>query len=339
MSRQGLAILALGATLLAAVHFLAPGQSLPLYDGFIPEDPYRFLDPPPGQYGDPGHFSKQLSLHNGHLPIVSGYTTEYPPQAQVFALRNAFVLPRGAQGAQLTIDPIEPPQPVPDGMHLVGNAYRIALVTSDGADIPFAPGQTASVLLRGVAGDTRATMYQFRGNRWSALKTAFGGGTMRMANVGGLGDFALIAEGPTPTYAPPAAPSGFGAPSESPAPTATPAVSTSAGATPSQSPLGSIVPSQSPLGSIMPSPSPSPSPSPRLEPSPSPRATPSATPSPVPLPTASSTASHAPGQSANESGAGSTGIPAIGLGVVAIAMIAVLALVLWIWRRRRSALR
>jgi hypothetical protein len=257
--RSAALVLALGLALLAGIHLLAPGQSLPLYDGFLPEDPYRFLDPPPGQLGDPGHASQEFSVKNGRFPLVSAFTDEYPPQAQIFALKNVFAVPKGATSAVLSIDPVKPPQPPPNGWHIVGNVYALAFSTSDGKAVEVEPGQQPSVVLRGIAGDTKTTMYWLDGGRWKPLKTSFGGGTMRMANIDALGDFALMAEGPQPTYPPVPQPSGSGQPSESVAPTAiataSPSPQSSPSATPSASPspASPSVPPASPSAAASPS--------------------------------------------------------------------------------------
>lgn len=244
--------LAIALLLMLAAHVLHPSTGLPVYDGFITEDPYRYLDPPPGQLGAPTSFSGVVTVNaKGKLPDLIATTDEAPPQAQIFAPRGTFVAPAGAQRFLVSITPVEAPTPAPKGSHLVGNTYAFVFTTDDGRPVRRSPGKEASVVLRGVVGDGPTTIYQYTGSAWQALKSQTAGGTLRFANIATFGDFVLIAKGPAPSPSPLA--SGSPGLESSPAPTP----SFAPGPTPTPTPGPTPVPSPT----IAPTSSPQPSPS------------------------------------------------------------------------------
>jgi hypothetical protein len=316
---RGTFVLAAGALLLVLAHLVLPGQSLPLYDGFLPEDPYRFLDPPPGQWSDPGHTSQSLTLRNGKLPVIDVYTDEFPPQAQIFGIKGSFVPPRGATSFEMTIDPIKPPAPAPPGTHLVGNVYRFGFTTESGMQVPPAAGNEPSVVLRGIPHDTPTTLNQLVNGRWRPLETAPGGGTMRMANVRSLGDFVLIAPGKHPALRPVPSDPGIGSPS----PLFPGQESPSSSPSQIQPPATIVAASESPTATLGPpatirAATPSPSPSAvaaTATPSPSPSAVAATAtpPSPTPQPPGSSASRPPPALVWPVAAGGAVAIAALGL--------------------------
>ncbi len=262
-SVRGGLVLAVAFVLIVAAHLIHPTAGLPVYDGYIPEDPYRYLDPLPGQLGDPTSFSDRLSLdRKGRIPDLIASTLEEPPQAQIYAPRGSFVAPPGATRFLVSISPIAPDAPAPRGSHLVGNAYHVTFMTDDGRAVPLKPGIQASIILRGVPGDGPTTIERFDGTSWQRLKSQAAGGTMRFANVTTFGDFVLIANGP--------------APSHGPVPSPGPSTSTNPGRTPAPSPTQVPTPGLSSPPSPIPPPATGPSPRASATPGPDSAESPSA---------------------------------------------------------------
>lgn len=59
-----------GVLLLIAATRLAPVWHPPLFDGVVIEDPYRYLEPPPGKPGSPTMVSDTLALDQGTSPAA-----------------------------------------------------------------------------------------------------------------------------------------------------------------------------------------------------------------------------------------------------------------------------
>ena len=110
-ARAGWLTIAAGVLLLVAAARLSPVWHAPLYDGLVIEDPYRYLEPPPGKPGNPTSVSDTLALDQGVSPQLYSGTLEQPPQAQMIADRDAFQLPSGTTSIKATIQPIKPPAP------------------------------------------------------------------------------------------------------------------------------------------------------------------------------------------------------------------------------------
>ncbi|MGZ6214221.1 MAG: hypothetical protein ACXWMG_04640, partial [Candidatus Limnocylindria bacterium] len=51
--RLAAALLVIGLGVSCVSHGMAPMAISPLFDGIVVEDPYRFVNPPPGASGDP----------------------------------------------------------------------------------------------------------------------------------------------------------------------------------------------------------------------------------------------------------------------------------------------
>ena len=147
---------------LAAAGTLFSGSG-PAAAGTVTEDPYRFLDPLPGQLGDPADVSTDVGLDRGQLAAIDEGTAEVPPQAQLTAPRGTFSVPAGVTTVSLTIRAVEPLAPAPGGSRFVGNVYRFSLVTPDIANVPTADGKKVSIALRGLPAEPEATLYQATG--------------------------------------------------------------------------------------------------------------------------------------------------------------------------------
>ena len=216
MRRFGAAVLAAGFGLIVVVQLVRPSGALPLFDGLIITDPFRYLNPPPGQLGDPSSASQDITISGGRVPDLSAATDESPPQAQVFSTAGTFAAPAGATRVTFTVTPIPPPAVLPAKGHIVGNVYSFAAIADNGLVSSILHGKSATIVMRGPDDVSRATIEHLVGTTWKALKTESAGvQSMWLANVSSLGDFALVAPGaPSPTPAPggSSVPTGSGGP-------------------------------------------------------------------------------------------------------------------------------
>jgi hypothetical protein len=204
--RVGRIAVALGAGLIVLAT-LAGGAGRPLYDGVVPAEAYRWLDPPPGEHGDPQSATASIAVTGSKSPLVVVATGESPPQAQLFAIPGALPLPHGTTEIEVSVSAIEPPaaSPLPDS-HLSGNVYRISVTSQAGTPLTALAASQVSIVLR--APDEAladATIGRFDGTSWQPLDTSPAGiGASFVAVVTEFGDFAVFAPGAEPTATPPA---------------------------------------------------------------------------------------------------------------------------------------
>jgi hypothetical protein len=180
-----------GAGLALCVQVLAP-VGVPLYDGVVVQEPYRYLNPAPGQPGDPGSANVTVAIVGGISPTIVAATTESPPQAQLIAQQQvAFEVPAGATSVKADVTPIEPPAPPPEG-RIIGNVYRFAV--TDDSDNPLTPKPCEgcrSLVLRSPENAGDARIMRFAAGTWSEVETLHGLG-LYSTNPTALGDYALI---------------------------------------------------------------------------------------------------------------------------------------------------
>jgi hypothetical protein len=215
-ARRRVAGLALGAGLgiVVLARVLVPGAP-PLYDGLVINEPYKWLDPPPGEEGGAQGVTGTAALENGASPLIALATAEQPPQAQVFAPPGALVLPPGTMSLLLAITPI-PAEGTPASGHIAGNVYRISITNQAGVPATAPPDAYVSVVMRGPDDVLEATMERFKDGAWTELQTSHAGYTSGFLSiVTEFGDFALIAPGDAAT----ATPNGTSVPTQVPAAT------------------------------------------------------------------------------------------------------------------------
>lgn len=184
----------LGGGLLALAVQIAGPVGVPLYDGVVVQEPYRYLHPTAGQAGSPGSYTQTRPLDGGVAPVLAAATTEYPPQAQLIALDGSFAVTSGTTSVQISITPIEPP-PAPEGGSIVGNVYRFSVTDQAGNPLvlPTCDG-CRSLLLRAPDGTGEATIKRYANGAWIDVETVHAGVTgSYQTNATALGDFAVIA--------------------------------------------------------------------------------------------------------------------------------------------------
>jgi hypothetical protein len=201
MARRGLTVRVLGtAIVLIVTARLAFPAAPPLYDGIVPNEPYVWLDPPPGDPGGAKGATADIPIQGGKSPLVAIATPELVPQAQIFAPPATLVISPGARSVKVSIEPVAP-QGVPSDGHIDGNVYRMIVVDDKGTALTAPASARVSIVLRGTdlaMGD--ATIARFTDGTWQSLKTSPSGfGGTFLAVVTEFGDFAVIAPGPGPS--------------------------------------------------------------------------------------------------------------------------------------------
>ena len=201
--RSAWALLLLGALLVVVARLVVPGTAPPLYDSFSNPDPYRYLHPGSGQRDTPTSATTTKPYTGqdpGPLVLATG---ENPPQAQLLIGADTLNIPAAAHAITATIAPIDTPQPLPRDGVVAGNTYRYRIVTDTGAEVTLRPDHPVSVVLRGPASTTQATIELFSNGTWSKLTTTpVGGPDIFAANTTQLGDVALVAPKAPPPQPP-----------------------------------------------------------------------------------------------------------------------------------------
>jgi len=191
--RLGWLVLAVSAALVLAVQVAQP-VGVPLYDGVVVQEPYRFLHPSTDQAGSPTSFTGEEPVEGDLSPSFSAFTSENPAQAQLIAQKGAFTLTQGATKILISITPVEPPAP-PAGGSIAGNVYRISV--TDQAGTPLAVGSCPACLtlrMRGPEGLADALLKRYADGAWHDVETIHEGvGGTYVTNVLALGDYAVIA--------------------------------------------------------------------------------------------------------------------------------------------------
>jgi hypothetical protein len=130
--------LAVGLYLVAATVAVRTGFPFrPLYDGQVPPAPYNWVNPP-SEFAEgnrpPAPGSAVIELTDEGSSAQSVLTED--TQAQVSLAEGAFPPRRGAQGVQVSIEPVDPsglPEP-PRGLVFDGNAYRFEATYRPGGE-------------------------------------------------------------------------------------------------------------------------------------------------------------------------------------------------------------
>lgn len=195
MARQaiGLRALAVGLLLMVAAQVARPVH-LPLFDGVVVVDPYRYLSPPSGGEGSPTSAKATFPIEGGKSPSFAVYTSETPPQAELLAKGGELAVGSGTTSMTVTIDPVTAPGS--SSQAIAGNVYRFAVVDQSGAALGLAAGQTITLAMRGPPGTAvDATIARFADGAWQPVKTAPSGlQDLFLTNAEAFGDFAVLGQ-------------------------------------------------------------------------------------------------------------------------------------------------
>jgi hypothetical protein len=171
------------------------GGAAPLFDGVVVEDPYRYVEPQPGEARDPFAASAVEPVTDGSVPLLAIATAEVPPQAQLIAQADAFEIGAGTTSIAISIQPVAPDDP-----QVAGNVYRFTASDQTGAALAVASGAQVTIVLRGSQPDPGAVIARRDGTQWLALPTEHGGlPDLYYANVDRLGEYAVLAAGAAPS--------------------------------------------------------------------------------------------------------------------------------------------
>jgi hypothetical protein len=182
---------------LFAAWTVAP-SSLPIYDGPLqPDEPYRYVAPPPGyrQTPPPTTATATLKVMNGRN--VGGYanSAETGPQVVVYIPPGALSFPGGTANITVTATPVAPSPPLPKDGTISTNIYRIAATAPAGPVTIVGKGnQEPVMLLRAPSGKQPGPKFEHRvGNGWQLItKTARYGNDIYQSPLPAFGDWALV---------------------------------------------------------------------------------------------------------------------------------------------------
>jgi hypothetical protein len=198
--RAGWLLVAASIGLALAAQVAGPA-GVPLYDGVVVIEPYRFLHPTGNQVGQPTSFSSSPAVTKESSPVFVAATTESPPQAQLIAQEGAFILAAGTTNLQVSITPVEAP-PAPAGAAIAGNAYEITVTNQSGSALQVGTGCPGclTLIMRATEGTESASIKRFAGGTWQDIETVHAGTVDQyQASPTALGTFAVIGEAAAPT--------------------------------------------------------------------------------------------------------------------------------------------
>lgn len=194
--RLGWVLIAAGALIVLAVQVAQP-VGVPLYDGVVVQEPYRFLHPGGGQAASPTSYHGEKPVAADLSPIFAAATSENPPQAQLISQRGAFALTPGAAMLRVSVTPIEPP-PAPVGGTIAGNVYRFSVTDQSGTPLDVRPcAGCLSLLLRAPEQTEAASIKRYADGVWHDVETVHAGIVdLYQTNATAMGDYAVIAVDP-----------------------------------------------------------------------------------------------------------------------------------------------
>jgi hypothetical protein len=166
---------------------------VPLYDGVVVQEPYRFLHPTGDQAGSPTSFDATRPTERDMSPTIAAATTENPPQAQLIAQRGAFELTPGATAVRVSITAVEAPSP-PAGGIVAGNVYRFSVTDQSGTPLAVkACDGCLSLSLRAPDGTGEAVLKRSADGTWFDVETNHAGILNAFqTNPTEMGDYAVI---------------------------------------------------------------------------------------------------------------------------------------------------
>lgn len=186
-----------GALLVLGVGWsVAPRAALPLYDGVgFPDEPYRFVQKPAGAPDTkaPTTAHGTAAVTNGRSGSLVASSAEQAPQVSVQIPPGGLDLPAGTARVTLTAAPAKP-LPTASGQYLWSDVYD--LTTDPVTDLHKVSLQATITLRAATAQRPLPHIARHVGGRWTMLPTFADGRDVYVAELTGLGQFAVI--GPSP---------------------------------------------------------------------------------------------------------------------------------------------
>jgi len=194
----GIAAVVTGLALAFLVQVSVP-VGVPLYDGVLVPDAYRYLQPTGNQLGNPPSAVKTVDIAGGTSPAFIIATTENVPQAQLVVQIDAFQVSTRASQVTASITAV-PPAAQPAEGSIAGNVYRFAINDQSGTPLPVKQCVNCrTMVLRAPPEATEGSIGVLRNGTWSIITTFHAGiASMYQADLGGSGDYAVITGGGAP---------------------------------------------------------------------------------------------------------------------------------------------
>jgi hypothetical protein len=189
--RLAAGVLLAGIGLVVLGQLAATAPPAPLFDGLVVEEPYRFVEPPPGGVGDPLPVEVTEPVADGAVALLAVATSEVPPQAQVISQADAFAISADTTSITVSLQPT-----APHDVQVAGNVYRLSITDQAGAAIAVRPAALITIVLRAPEAVVGAQVARFDGTQWVPLPTDHGGlPDLYAANIDQPGDFAVVLTG------------------------------------------------------------------------------------------------------------------------------------------------
>jgi len=192
LALPALAVVTFGLAALGLAQLAAPARHLPLYDGVVVEDPYRYAAPSGAQAGSPATGESVAQVTGTSSPSVVVSTGENPPQAQLIAPTGAFAVSAGMTSLTGTLTPLAPTAAQAQA-GAVGNIYRMTVTDQNAQPVALAIGAQATVILRAPDQNVQVAVARWDGTAFTILPTTTGNqADLLRTQADSLGDFALV---------------------------------------------------------------------------------------------------------------------------------------------------
>jgi len=196
VTRRGWRWVVAAVAALLAAWVLAP-SAVPIYDGLSnPDEPYRYVQPPPDAKA-----KKPPTTARTSLPVRSGLTAaayansaETGPQISLYLPAGAIRAPGGASSVVVSAEPMAPSAPLPRDGAIVTNVYRIT-ATAGGTQAAVVGTGNQEPTLQMRAPDARqpGPVFERRtATGWERMKTLRVGNDIYQTQAPAFGDWALV---------------------------------------------------------------------------------------------------------------------------------------------------
>lgn len=184
--------------LLLGAWLVAPAV-IPLYDSaFGSDEPYRYVDPPPGytkQKGPPTTATAAVTVPNGVSTAAFANSQEVAPQVSVYVPAGSLKAPPGTATITLTATPSAPKPPLPSDGTIVTNVYTIT-ATAPGGPVTVAgtnDNQRPTLQMRApTSKQPGPTFENLVGGKWKPAETIRVGQDVYQTFAPQLGVWALV---------------------------------------------------------------------------------------------------------------------------------------------------
>ena len=194
-------LVVIGLAALGLAQLAGPARRLPLYDGVVVEDPYRYVAPSGAQAGSPGTGELVVQVSGSSSPSLVVVTNENPPQAQLIVPAGAIALAAGTTSLNGTLTPLAP---TAEQLHAnaIANIYRMTVTDQSDQPVALASGMQATIILRSPFQDLQVTNARWDGSAFTVLPSITGNQVdLIRTQIDTLGDFAIV-PGPSTSSGP-----------------------------------------------------------------------------------------------------------------------------------------